>query len=129
MTVNDIIVLVADRSRLSLVPGIEEDREVRKIFAIQGVERRDGCRRIKMGKTHSLRGAFATATVVALAVMAVCLRSSAQTEHNDEFVQRDGTRLTLGGETFRYNGPNIELPGLQDYGPNHPLGSQQPRPF
>ncbi len=65
-----------------------------------------------MGKTHSLRGAFATATVVALAVMAVCLRSSAQTEHNDEFVQRDGTRLTLGGETFRYSGPNIEWLGL-----------------
>ena len=27
--------------------------------------------------------------------------------HNDEFVKRDGARLTLGGETFRYSGPNI----------------------
>ena len=54
-----------------------------------------------MGKTRLLRGAFATVTLVALmAVMAVCARSSAQTGHNDEFVQRDGTRLTLGGETF-----------------------------
>ena len=55
-----------------------------------------------MGKVHLLRGAFATVTFVALAVMAVCARSSTQTEHNDEFVQRDGAGLTLGGETFRY---------------------------
>jgi hypothetical protein len=76
-----------------------------------------------MGKTRLLRGAFATVTLVPLAVMAVCARSSAQTEHNDEFVQRDGTRLTLGSETFRYIGPNIEWLGLEAYGPLDPLGS------
>src|SRR5258708_15584117 len=75
-----------------------------------------------MGKTHRLRGAFAPATVVALAVRAVCLRSSGKTEQNDEFVPRDGTRLTLGGETFRYSGPNIEWLGLEAYGPIDPMG-------
>src|SRR5216683_4146812 len=89
----------------------ERPRSTRKIFAIQGVERRDGCRRIKMGKTHSLRGAFATAP------------------HNDEFVQRDGTRLTLGGETFRYSGPNIEWLGLEAYGPIDPMGPRYPSHF
>src|SRR5258708_24105395 len=77
-----------------------------------------------MGKTHRLRGAFAIATVVALAVMAVCLRSSAQTEHNDEFGRRDEPRLTLGGEAFRYSGPNIEWLGLEAYGPIDPMGTR-----
>ena len=82
-----------------------------------------------MGKNHLLRGAFATVTFVALAMMAVCARSSAQTEHNDEFVQRDGTRLTLGGETFRYSGPNIEWLGLEAYGPLDPMGPRYPSHF
>jgi mannan endo-1,4-beta-mannosidase len=77
---------------------------------------------MKMGKTRLLRGAFATVTLAALAVMAVCARSSAQTGHNDEFVHRDGTRLTLGGETFRFSGPNIEWLGLEAYGPFDPMG-------
>ena len=47
-------------------------------------------RKMRMGKTHLLRCAFATVMLVALAVMAVCARSSTQTAHN-EFVQRDGT--------------------------------------
>jgi hypothetical protein len=83
----------------------------------------------KMGKTHLLRGAFAPVTLVALAVMAVCVRSSAQTEHNDEFVQRDGTRLTLGGDTFRYGGPNIEWLGVEGYGPLDPMGPRYPSHF
>jgi len=66
-----------------------------------------------LGNAHLLRGALITTTFVALAVMAVCARSSGQTEYNDEFVQRDGTRLTLGGETFRYSGPNIEWLGVE----------------
>lgn len=61
----------------------------------------------KMGTTHLLRGAFALVTFPALAVIAVCAMSSAQTERNGEVVQRDGTRLTLGGETFRYCGPTL----------------------
>jgi mannan endo-1,4-beta-mannosidase len=65
--------------------------------------------------------------LVALAVMAVCARSSAQTAHNDEFVQRDGTRLTLGGETFRYGGPNIEWLGVEACGPIDPMGPRYPR--
>jgi mannan endo-1,4-beta-mannosidase len=84
---------------------------------------------MKMGKTHLLRGAFATVTLVSLAVMAVCARSSAQTEHNDEFVQRDGTRLTLGGATFRYSGPNIEWLGLEAYGPLDSMGPRYPSHF
>jgi hypothetical protein len=54
---------------------------------------------------RSLKGAFATVTFVTLAVMAMCAPSAARTMHNDEFVQRDGTRLTLGGETFALAGP------------------------
>jgi mannan endo-1,4-beta-mannosidase len=84
---------------------------------------------MKMGKTHLLRGAFVTVILVVLAVMALCARSSAQSEHNDEFVQRDGTRLTLGGETFRYSGPNIEWLGLEAYGPVDPMGPRYPSHF
>src|SRR5260370_41990465 len=83
----------------------------------------------KMGKIHLQRGAFATVAFVALAVMAVYARSSAQTEHNDEFVQRDGTRLTLSGETFRYSGPNIEWLGIENYGPSENMGPRYPTPF
>jgi mannan endo-1,4-beta-mannosidase len=84
---------------------------------------------MKMGKTDLLRRAFATVTLVALAVMAVCAPSSAQTAHNDEFVRRDGTRLSLGGETFRYSGPNIEWLGLEAYGPIDPMGPRYPSHF
>src|SRR5258708_941021 len=83
----------------------------------------------KMGKIHLQRGAFATAAFVALAVMAVYARSSAQTKHNDEFVQRDGIRLTLGGETFRYSGPNIEWLSIEAYGPSENMGPRYPTRF
>jgi mannan endo-1,4-beta-mannosidase len=82
-----------------------------------------------MRKMYFLKGAFATVTFVALAMMAMCAPSSAQTAHNDEFVQRDGTRLTLGGETFRYSGPNVEWLGLEGYGPLDPMGPRYPSHF
>jgi len=82
-----------------------------------------------MGRIQLLRGAFATATFVALAMMIVSTRSAAQTGHNDEFVQRDGTRLTVGGETFRYSGPNIEWLGLEGYGPLDAMGPRYPSHF
>lgn len=49
--------------------------------------------------------------------------------NNDEFVQRDGTRLTLGGQTFRFAGPNIEWLGLEYYGPFSPMGARYPSQF
>jgi hypothetical protein len=61
--------------------------------------------------------------------MAVCSRSSAQTEHNDEFVQRAGTKLLLGGEDFRYSGPNIEWLGVEAYGPLDSMGPRYPSHF
>jgi hypothetical protein len=71
------------------------------------------------------------AGLLALALMGVVCsgRAVAQTAHNDEFVQRDGTRLTLGGETFRYSGPNIEWLGLEAYGPLDPIGPRYPSHF
>ena len=82
-----------------------------------------------MGRIHFERGPLAAVSLAALAMIAVCARSSAQTEHNDEFVQRDGIRLTLGGETFRYSGPNIEWLGLEAYGPLDPMGPRYPSHF
>jgi len=60
------------------------------------------------------KSAFTYAGVLAAAFGAVfcCSLAVAQIPDNDEFVQRDGTRLTLGGETFRYSVPNIEWLGL-----------------
>ena len=53
----------------------------------------------------------------------------AQASHNDEFVQHDGARLTLGGETFRYGGPNIEWLGIENYGPSETMGPRYPTHF
>ena len=50
----------------------------------------------------------------------------AQDAHGNDFVKRDGTRLTLGGETFRYSGPNIEWLGIEAYGPDDSLGPRYP---
>jgi mannan endo-1,4-beta-mannosidase len=82
-----------------------------------------------MGKTHSLKCAFASVTIVALAATAVCARSSTQPKRNDEFVQRAGTRLTLGNQTFRYSGPNIEWLGIEAYGPSENMGPRYPTSF
>jgi mannan endo-1,4-beta-mannosidase len=58
-----------------------------------------------------------------------CSRVSAQIAHNDEFVQKSGTKLTLGGADFRYSGPNIEWLGIESYGPHDPLGPRYPSHF
>ncbi|HUI42928.1 MAG TPA: hypothetical protein VL523_13260 [Terriglobia bacterium] len=47
----------------------------------------------------------------------------------DRFVQRAGTRLTLGGKPFRFSGPNIEWLGLEGYGPHDPMGPRYPDRF
>ena len=61
---------------------------------------------------------------------APALRSSAQVvvpvAHTDEFVKRDGIRLTLGGSNYRYSGPNIEWLGIEAYGPDDAMGPRYP---
>jgi len=69
-------------------------------------------------------------TVVFIASAALCAMSAgkvaAQTTHNDEWVKRAGTKLTLGGEIYRYSGPNIEWLGIEAYGPDDALGPRYP---
>lgn len=79
-----------------------------------------------MREIHLLGGAFAIATLVALALRPVCAQDSVQTAHNNEFVQRAGTKLLLGGEDFRFSGPNIEWLGLEAYGPLDSMGPRYP---
>jgi mannan endo-1,4-beta-mannosidase len=55
--------------------------------------------------------------------------ASSQTKHNDEFVQHVGTKLVLGGEDFRYSGPNIEWLGIENYGPSENMGPRYPTHF
>jgi mannan endo-1,4-beta-mannosidase len=62
----------------------------------------------------------------AMAMMAAAGLGAAQTSDNDEFVQRNGTKLTLGGANFRYSGPNIEWLGIEAYGPDDSLGPRYP---
>ena len=64
--------------------------------------------------------------VGAMLVMAAVGQGAAQTSQNDEFVQRNGTKLTLGGADFRYSGPNIEWLGTEAYGPDDSLGPRYP---
>ena len=73
-----------------------------------------------------LKCAFATLTLVVIAAMAISVQSAAQTRHNDEFVERSGTRLTLGGADYRYSGPNIEWLGIEAYGPDDSIGPRYP---
>jgi hypothetical protein len=61
-----------------------------------------------------------------MGVMAVVGHGAAQTAHNDQFVKRAGTKLTLGGEEYRYSGPNIEWLGIEAYGPDDSLGPRYP---
>ena len=63
-------------------------------------------------------------TIALCAVVAATLSLPAQS-----FVQRVGTRLTLGGAPFRYSGPNIEWLGLEGYGPHDPAGPKLPTHF
>lgn len=58
-----------------------------------------------------------------------CSTAMAQLTHNDAFVQRAGTKLSLAGEEFRYSGPNIEWLGLESYGPHDPVGPRYPTHF
>ena len=75
-----------------------------------------------MGTAHLLRGTFTLVTFPALDVIAVCAMNSVQTEHNDKFVQRDGTRVTLGDDTFRYCGSSIKWLGLEACDAVDPMG-------
>jgi mannan endo-1,4-beta-mannosidase len=74
-------------------------------------------------------GTLAAAMLVAASVMTVIGQGAAQiaqTAHNEEFVQRNGTKLTLGGANYRYSGPNIEWLGIEAYGPDDSLGPRYP---
>src|SRR5579859_8023206 len=82
-----------------------------------------------MGKIQSRMSASVVAGFIAFSVLTVCVRTSAQAAYNDEFVQRDGARLTLGGETFRFGGPNIEWLGVEAYGPLDSMGPRYPSHF
>ncbi len=62
----------------------------------------------------------------AATAIAISGQSAAQTSHNGEFVKRSGTRLTLGGQDYRYSGPNIEWLGIEAYGPDDSLGPRYP---
>lgn len=74
--------------------------------------------------------AFFCITALCASLTALCaIRATAQIPHNDEFVQHDGARLTLGGETFRYSGPNIEWLGIENYGPSENMGPRYPSHF
>ena len=42
--------------------------------------------------------------------------------HADDFVEKNGSKLSLNGQTFRYSGPNIEWLGLEGYGPHDAMG-------
>jgi hypothetical protein len=66
------------------------------------------------------------AAVLLVAALGMFARGVAQDAHNDEFVKRAGTRLTLGDKTFRYSGPNIEWLGIEAYGPHDPVGPRYP---
>ncbi len=78
----------------------------------------------EMNLQPNMSKAFVRGSVLALALSGVLGLgwAGAQTATSNDFVQKDGTKLTLGGETFRYSGPNIEWLGLEAYGPHDPLG-------
>jgi len=80
-----------------------------------------------IGKTF--KTAFIGAGLLALFCALSTARAAAQTAHNDDFVKHDGARLTLGGETFRYSGANIEWLGIENYGPSETMGPRYPTHF
>jgi mannan endo-1,4-beta-mannosidase len=71
-------------------------------------------------------GALVLVVLGAMGVMAAGGQGAAQTSHSDEFVRRNGTKLTLGGADFRYSGPNIEWLGIEAYGPDDSIGPRYP---
>ena len=84
-----------------------------------------------MSFTSTIKASSISAGLLALAFCSTITvtRAAAQSNLNDEFVKRDGTRLTLGGQTFRYGGPNIEWLGLEAYGPLDSIGPRYPSHF
>ena len=78
------------------------------------------------GNTIKAASILATPSVLALFT---ALTAAAQIPHNDQFVQHDSARLTLGGETFRYSGANIEWLGIENYGPSETMGPRYPTHF
>src|SRR5580693_5084161 len=66
---------------------------------------------------------------IIIAIFAVFLLASYLPAQTDAFVQRAGTKLTLGTTPFRYSGPNIEWLGLEGYGPHDPMGPRYPSHF
>ena len=83
-----------------------------------------------MRKSDEMAGVRARILVMVLLLAALTsLPAGAQTAHNDDFVRRDATKLMLGGEPFRYSGPNIEWLGLEGYGPHNPMGPRYPSRF
>jgi hypothetical protein len=84
-----------------------------------------------MSLLRSIRAVSIGAGLLALALFSVLTtaKATAQIAHNDEFVKHDGARLTLGGETFRYGGPNIEWLGVENYGPSETMGPRYPSHF
>jgi hypothetical protein len=73
--------------------------------------------------------ALAVLALGAIAVAGIARSCRAQASTSNDFVRRDGTRLTLGGKVFRYSGPNIEWLGLEDYGPDGGMGPRYPSHF
>jgi mannan endo-1,4-beta-mannosidase len=66
---------------------------------------------------------------VILVIFAIIVLASYLPAQTEAFVQRTGTKLTLGNSTFRYSGPNIEWLGLEGYGPHDPMGPRYPSHF
>jgi hypothetical protein len=69
------------------------------------------------------------ASILAAFALFATLTALAQIPHNDDFVQRNGTRLTLGGDQFRFGGANVEWLGLVSYGVYDPAGTHYPSHF
>ena len=78
-----------------------------------------------MNRVRRQKRTLAGVVLAAVSVMGVG-EGAAQVSHNDEFVQRNGTKLALGGADFRYSGPNIEWLGIEAYGPDDSLGPRYP---
>src|SRR5450755_2971291 len=82
-----------------------------------------------MNKPCGMSRSILMAVVLFTAAAVTSAPAGAQTSQNQPFVRRTGAKLTLGGEPFRYSGPNIEWLGLEGYGPHDPIGSRYPTHF
>ena len=59
-------------------------------------------------------------------LLAALVGAAAPPPAADQFVVRDGARLTLAGKPYRFGGANVEWLGLVGYGPADPLGPRYP---